>query len=925
MQFHMHFCRKLVSEYSGMKGIVRYLLSFILIINVSAVFATHNRAGEITYTHIVNNTYEFTITTYTDPASLANRDALVIDWGDGDTATLPRVSVELLTDVVQKNQYIGTHTFAGPGTFVISMVDPNRVEGILNIDGSVNVPFCLIDTVVIYDPLTLGYNSSPVLLNPPIDYANIGEIFIHNPDAFDADGDSLSYEFIVPYQYPGLVVPGYEYPDDNTTCTDTDNFTINTFNGDVIWDVPSCSEGIYNFAILISEYRNGVKLGSIVRDMEIFVEKTSNHAPVISELNDTCVYAGEDLVILVTATDPDVTQTITLTADGGPLFIDVSPAEFISTPDQALVEGTFQWQTVCDHVRSQFYQVVFRAEDDFHIGADDIPLVDLETWLITVVGPPPVILDAVPASNQITVTWQEPYTCADAENFLGFSVWRKIGCDSIEFDKCQRGLNGTGYDSIAFVEDAYSYIDNAVVYGQEYSYRIVAEFGEHSDIAPDFIYNRVAGAPSDNVCAELKRDLPIINHASVRKTSSTNGSVYVGWYKPLGTDLDTTIFIPPYKYEVLRYDGFTGAGTETLIATFTAGNFYDLTDTLYIDTMLNTLNQAYTYKIKFYFTEAGNFKLLGATQTASTVFLNAAPGDNKLNLTWEFNVPWINQKFDVYKETPTGSDNYTLLATTTEPAYTDSLLANGETYCYYIKAFGKYTVESLPDTLINFSQIKCAVPVDNEPPCAPVLTVKNICMETGITQVNESDLKNNLFWTNPNHSCADDVIGYYIYYSTQEGQQLVLLDSIFSGEDTSFVHDNLLSIAGCYAVVAIDSFNNQSPLSNVVCVDNCADYILPNTFTPNGDGFNDLFTPILPFLFIDHVDMKILDRWGNLVFTTTDPMLNWDGKDMHTGKDVSEGVYYYTCTVFEITVGGVKPFPQPKKGFIQLYRENKNE
>mgnify|MGYP003376685877 FL=1 len=491
----------------------------------------------------------------------------------------------------------------------------------------------------------------------------------------DIDGDSLSYELVVPYQYPGIVVPGYQYPDDWSECS-TDIFSINSFTGDVVWDAP-CDEGIYNFAILITEYRNGVRLGTILRDMEIFVIETNNHAPVIGEVNDTCIYAGEELNLLITATDADVTQTITLTADGGPFFIDESPAEFFSTPDQALVEGTFTWETICNHVRSQFYQVVFRAEDDFKLGFDEIPLVDLETWLIYVIAPPPVILDAVPTANEITVTWQDPYSCEDSENFLGFSVWRKIGCDSIVFDKCQRGLGGTGYDSIAFVEDVYEYIDNAIVYGQEYSYRILAEFGERSDIVPDFIYNRVASAPSDNVCAELKRDLPIINHASVRTTSTTNGSVYVGWYKPLGTDLDTAIFTPPYKYEVVRYEGFTATGTETLISTFTAPTFYDLTDTSYIDTLINTFAGPFTYKIKFYFTDLGNFELLGSTHAASTVYLEAAPGDNKLNLSWNFEVPWTNFQYDIYKEKPLGSGDYELLTTTTEQSYIDAGLNNG--------------------------------------------------------------------------------------------------------------------------------------------------------------------------------------------------------------------------------------------------------
>ena len=897
---------------------------FMLMCSVVQVFATHNRAGEITYRHINDLTYEFTITTYTDPASLADRDALGIDWGDGSPVdTLPRSSIVLLTPDIQKNEYIGLHTFAGVGTFIISMVDPNRVEGILNIDGSVNVPFCLVDTFIIWDPLTLGFNSSPILLNPPIDYANIGEIFIHNPAAYDPDGDSLTYELVVPFQYPGIVVPGYQYPDDRTFCTDTDQFTINTFNGDVVWDVPSCLTGIFNIAILITEYRNGIKMGAILRDMQIFVENYNNHAPVIAELNDTCVYAGEELNILVTATDPDVTQTITLTAVGGPFYIDDSPADFFSAPDEGLVEGTFTWQTVCNHIRKDFYQVVFKAEDDFQFGFEEVPLVDLETWLITVVAPPPVIIDAVTSANEISVNWEDPYVCAGTENFLGFSIWRKIGCDSTEFDKCQRGLSDTGYDSIAFVEDAYTYVDNAVDYGQEYAYRVVAEFGERSDIAPDFVYNQVPGAPSDAVCAELKRDIPIINHASVRTTSTTNGSIFVGWYTPLGTDLDTTIFTPPYKYELVRYEGFTPTGTEILVTTFTAPSFSELTDTSYIDTLLNTAGTPYTYRLKFFFTDLGIFESLGITDPASSVYLTAAPADNKLNLSWNFDVPWLNFNYDVFKETPTGSGNFELLVTTTETSYADDSLANGTEYCYLVKAYGRYTVESLPDTLINFSQIQCSVPADNEPPCPPVLSVYNICEEEGNIVVDESDLRNVLSWNNPNLSCADDVVQYQVYYAPQEGAALTLLATLVSALDTAYIHNGLLSLAGCYAVVAVDSFGNQSAFSNIVCVDNCSDYNLPNAFTPNGDGFNDLFTPILPYRFIDRVDMQIFDRWGNLVFTTTDPMLNWDGVDGSTGKDAAEGVYYYTCTVYEITVSGVQPFPEPKKGYIHLYRESK--
>lgn len=51
--------------------------------------------------------------------------------------------------------------------------------------------------------------------------------------------------------------------------------------------------------------------------------------------------------------------------------------------------------------------------------------------------------------------------------------------------------------------------------------------------------------------------------------------------------------------------------------------------------------------------------------------------------------------------------------------------------------------------------------------------------------------------------------------------------------------------------------------------------------------------------------MKIFDRWGKLVFNTSDPAVNWDGKDITTNQPCSDGTYFYICDVFEITLSGI--------------------
>ena len=149
---------------------------------------------------------------------------------------------------------------------------------------------------------------------------------------------------------------------------------------------------------------------------------------------------------------------------------------------------------------------------------------------------------------------------------------------------------------------------------------------------------------------------------------------------------------------------------------------------------------------------------------------------------------------------------------------------------------------------------------------------------------------------------------------------MTLLTTISPANDTTFVHNNPNSLAGCYAVTAIDSNANESVFSNMECVDNCPYYELPNVFTPNKDGKNDIFTPFLPYCFVDLIDIKIYNRWGELVFQTDDPNISWKGKKMQTDIDLSEGVYFYVCDVYETRITGVKKLNKPLTGFIHLLK-----
>ncbi len=108
----------------------KQLLAFFFLCITFSVFATHERAGEITYKHKSGLTYDVTVTTYTYSPSPADREQLEVLWGDGTSSIIQRTSKQDLGNDIRRNTYVTTHTFPSTGTYTVSMEDPNRNAGI---------------------------------------------------------------------------------------------------------------------------------------------------------------------------------------------------------------------------------------------------------------------------------------------------------------------------------------------------------------------------------------------------------------------------------------------------------------------------------------------------------------------------------------------------------------------------------------------------------------------------------------------------------------------------------------------------------------------------------------------------------------------------------------------------------------------------
>ncbi|MEI8201554.1 MAG: T9SS type A sorting domain-containing protein [Bacteroidota bacterium] len=245
--------------------ILKTILILVFVTTFCVVsYGFHTNTGEITYRCLGGLTYEAEITTYSNNLSPVDRPELDLSWGDGNLETLQRSEVYTIPNTnMNRNRYIGTHTYALIGTYILSFEDPNRDYGIVNIPNSINTPFYVTSTLIInWD---LDCNNSPVFLNSPVDSACLFHNFISNQGAYDIDGDSLSYKLITCKGHHGVDIPGYTYPQQFTTY-----FGIDSITGDLRWDLPDMS-GEYDVAIQVEEWRNGSLMGSVTRDRIIVV------------------------------------------------------------------------------------------------------------------------------------------------------------------------------------------------------------------------------------------------------------------------------------------------------------------------------------------------------------------------------------------------------------------------------------------------------------------------------------------------------------------------------------------------------------------------------------------------------------------------------------------------------------------------------
>jgi hypothetical protein len=291
-----------------------YRIIFILCLSSSASFATHLLGGEIRAENVSGQTYKISAQLYFDvsPGGIGGADAqntIKMCFGDGNTADVQRTSYTKLAgeqNGIAIGTYEVTYTYPSSGTFQISANVTNRTGNLLNFT---NAEF---SEMFLWTVISTQVQNSTPILPLPIFSAGAKQIFTVDLKPVVTDSDSITARLQkLSKSSPGTcgvrsINETYAYPNE---VSKKGTFTIDRTNNKLVWNAPELL-GNYIYAIVVDEWRNGIKISETYREGLILVTDKSgptvdipayvpvNEAGIVSAIPDADV---ENLSMIVEA------------------------------------------------------------------------------------------------------------------------------------------------------------------------------------------------------------------------------------------------------------------------------------------------------------------------------------------------------------------------------------------------------------------------------------------------------------------------------------------------------------------------------------------------------------------------------------------------------------------------------------------------
>ncbi|HRP32335.1 MAG TPA: gliding motility-associated C-terminal domain-containing protein [Agriterribacter sp.] len=426
------------------------------------------------------------------------------------------------------------------------------------------------------------------------------------------------------------------------------------------------------------------------------------------------------------------------------------------------------------------------------------------------------------------------------------------------------------------------------------------------------------------------------------------------WYRRIvssGTESDTSsaiqITVDPLPDVSIRYDGSPYCGTGTALVTLSglAGGSFSASTGLSLDAVTGTVNLSAstpgTYTVNYSFNSGA------CTGTATT---NIVVGDPLLVITNPLPVcgsPTADITSPAITEGSTSGLNFYYYTDNagTQPVADPTAVTSSDTY--YIRGISAggcsttvapvvvvlndlpvittsdtvYSCKGLPVTLkasaagseINWQNIGKGDSVVVQPAANTIykaIAINNAgCTDTAIVSVLLNDFSISLK-VNPNPM----LIGAPATFTTSASSAYEVLawtpERYFSNQTANAQTLEINDTTSTYSVIAKSPEGCIDTASIKTTVDN-QDFFIPNAFTPNNDGKNDLFR--IYGSAVTGANIRIYNQWGVMIYETSDNTKGWDGT--HKNHPQPVGLYVY---VIKVRLANEDTFI--KKGTIRLIR-----
>jgi hypothetical protein len=391
-----------------------YLPAFILCLLTftfapsQKIHATHLMGGDLSYECLGNNQYRVTLKVYRDCNGInaGSYEVMYMSANCGSGAQyMTKVSSQEITPVCAG--FTGTACNGGGGTYGI---EEHIYQTTMNIpltctnielywrrccrNGAITtLSSPLSERMYIETLLTDAAvcNNSPTFLNSPVSFICAGQPTDYNHGASDPDGDDLQFSLTDCFNNDNDAVnysAGFSatYP-----LSSANGITIDQETGALSF-TPSTAGQVGVLCVLVEEFRNGVKISEISRDIQFTVLTCTNDSPVMTGIDgssnfSSTVLVGNTVSFFTNASDPNAGDIVEMNWNQG-----IASASFSVNNAGVYPVGTFNWTPTANNVGVNSFNVI--------VSDDNCPIIGLNTYTFDVT----VILDDNLSNNSGSFT-----------------------------------------------------------------------------------------------------------------------------------------------------------------------------------------------------------------------------------------------------------------------------------------------------------------------------------------------------------------------------------------------------------------------------------------------------------------------------------------------------------------------------------------